>query len=120
MSTHIIIAVTLCAATCQPAVLKVWDGDSLRVEGQEKALRILNIDAPELDGRCAYETELADRARNRLAELLGERRVVVRSDRLDKYGRALVTLSVNGQDIGDQLVHEGLARTWTGRRQPWC
>ena len=25
-----------------------------------------------------------------------------------------------GEKVGDQLVSEGLARTWTGRREPWC
>ena len=38
----------------------------------------------------------------------------------DQYGRDLRILTRNGQSIGDVLVSEGLARTWTGRREPWC
>jgi endonuclease YncB( thermonuclease family) len=26
----------------------------------------------------------------------------------------------DGRSLGDQLVSEGLARTWSGRREPWC
>jgi endonuclease YncB( thermonuclease family) len=26
----------------------------------------------------------------------------------------------DGRSLGDILVSEGLARTWSGRRQPWC
>ncbi|MBW8285754.1 MAG: thermonuclease family protein [Rhizobium sp.] len=38
----------------------------------------------------------------------------------DKYGRTLAQLSVGNRDLGDILVAEGLARRWTGKRQPWC
>ena len=38
----------------------------------------------------------------------------------DSYGRKLRVLTRSGHAIGDRLVSEGLARTWTGRREPWC
>lgn len=38
----------------------------------------------------------------------------------DRYGRKLRIVTRGGRSIGDQLVAEGLARTWTGRREPWC
>ena len=38
----------------------------------------------------------------------------------DRYGRDLRVVVRNGRSLGDQLVSEGLARTWTGRREPWC
>ncbi len=38
----------------------------------------------------------------------------------DRYGRTLATVSVDGQDVGEILIAEGLARPWTGHRQPWC
>ena len=83
-------------------------------------MRIFNIDAPEIEGECAYETNLAQRSKNRLATLLAGQRVEIRRQGTDRYGRTLAALSVNGVDAGDILVHEGLARTWTGRREPWC
>jgi endonuclease YncB( thermonuclease family) len=38
----------------------------------------------------------------------------------DRYGRLLRVVVRDGKSLGDQLVSEGLARTWTGRREPWC
>jgi endonuclease YncB( thermonuclease family) len=38
----------------------------------------------------------------------------------DRYGRKLRVVTRGGRSLGDQLVSEGLARTWTGRREPWC
>ena len=38
----------------------------------------------------------------------------------DRYGRTLAAIRVEGHDVGDILVGEGLARTWAGRREPWC
>jgi endonuclease YncB( thermonuclease family) len=38
----------------------------------------------------------------------------------DRHGRKLRVVVRNGRSLGDQLVSEGLARTWSGRREPWC
>ena len=38
----------------------------------------------------------------------------------DRYGRKLRIVTRGGRSLGDVLVEEGLARTWTGRRLPWC
>lgn len=38
----------------------------------------------------------------------------------DRYGRKLRIVTRGGRSLGDQLVAEGLARTWSGRREPWC
>lgn len=35
-------------------------------------------------------------------------------------GRTLAVVWVGGQDVGEVLVAEGLARAWGGRREPWC
>jgi endonuclease YncB( thermonuclease family) len=38
----------------------------------------------------------------------------------DRYGRKLRIVTRGGQSLGDVLVAEGLARTWSGQREPWC
>ena len=38
----------------------------------------------------------------------------------DKYGRKQRVFMRDRRSLGDILVSEGLARTWTGRRLPWC
>ena len=109
-------------AICPPPpavrVTCAHDGDSLVIERER--IRILDIDAPELKGRCPYERALAIRARNRLVELLNAGPYVIERDGKDRYGRVLATVTVNGASVGSQLVNEGLARKWAGRREPWC
>lgn len=121
MSGHIVVSVVLCALQCQPTQLRIWDGDTFRVGSlRGETVRIINIDAPEIEGRCRYESNLAQQSKRRLAELLDGQRVQIRRQQQDRYDRTLAGVSVRGHDIGDQLVNEGLARTWSGRREPWC
>jgi len=108
------------AMAAHPMAVRIIDGDTFRY-GSEK-IRIADIDTPELRGRCAYETQLAARATRRMDQLLRqgpfELRSVGRDE--DRYGRKLRVVTRGGRSLGDQLVAEGLARTWTGRREPWC
>ena len=122
MLSHIVVSILLCTASCEPAEIRVWDGDSIRLgtTRQSEAVRIFNIDAPEIEGQCAYETDLALQSKIRLAELLKGQRIVILHQGTDRYGRTLAAIRVEGRDVGDILVDEGLARTWAGRREPWC
>lgn len=100
----------------------VVDGDTVWVDGVK--IRVADIDAPETHPpRCDQEAELGRRATERLLDLVNagpfEMRAFDGRD-ADRYGRKLRVLLRNGQSLGDQLVREGLARTWAGRREPWC
>lgn len=100
----------------------VIDGDTLWIDGTK--VRIADIDAPEIsEPKCASELALGNRATKRLIELVNQGPFEIRAwpgrDR-DRYGRALRVLVRNGHSLGDILVSEGLARTWTGRRELWC
>ena len=122
MLSHIVVSILLCTASCEPAEIRVWDGDSIRLGTTRlsEAVRIFNIDAPEIEGQCAYETDLALQSKIRLAELLKGQRIEILHQGTDRYGRTLAAIRVEGRDVGDILVSEGLARTWAGRREPWC
>lgn len=100
----------------------VVDGDTFWLDGIK--IRIADIDTPEISQpRCDYEYELGMRATYRLVDLLNvgrfELRTIGNRDE-DQYGRKLRVVIRDGRLLGDQLVSEGLARTWTGRREPWC
>ena len=103
-----------------PSTVRIIDGDTFHYGGEK--IRIADIDTPEVRGRCAYETQLAARATCRMDELLHqgpfELQSVGRDE--DRYGRKLRVVTRGGRSLGDQLVSEGLARTWSGRREPWC
>ena len=109
------------------ATVAVTDGDTLRCNGQR--VRIAGIDAPELAGspRCTPRRvrELAtsknpaqcDHAqaissRDALRAFLARGPVMVEPVGVDRYGRVLGRVSVNGRDVGQWLVRQGLAREW--------
>jgi micrococcal nuclease len=109
-------ALTICAPG--PRDNCVVDGDTWWIDGEK--FRLADIDAPELQGRCASETALAIRARDRLQSLLNAAEPVVQRRGKDRYGRTLARVTVSGRDVGAVLVAEGLARAYEGRRRPWC
>jgi endonuclease YncB( thermonuclease family) len=46
---------------------------------------------------------------------------VIESGKLDRYRRSLAHLTVNGKDVGEILISEGLARPYNGKhRDGWC
>lgn len=97
-------------AAVAPAAVRVIDGDTFEHDGMR--VRVADIDAPELDGRCAYETELAARATGRLRALLvgGD---VARSPSPDgrdedRYGRKL-------RIVAARSVAFWWRRDWRGR-----
>ncbi len=76
-------AVTFMASStargARPSTLRVVDGDTFWYGGEK--IRIADIDTPEVNGRCAYETQLAARATARMAALLRQGAVPAPVDR---------------------------------------
>lgn len=87
-------------------------------------IRIADIDTPEVsEPKCSSEAALSAKATQRLLQLVNAGPFEMQSWQgrdEDKYGRKLRVIVRNGQSLGDILVSEGLARTWSGRREPWC
>ena len=107
------------------AGLVIIDGDTVDLDGAR--IRIANIDAPETRGaQCDAERRLGMIAARRLQELLtGGHIAVISGDpvsgrKVDRHGRQLATILVDGRDVGEILIEEDLARPWRGRREPWC
>jgi endonuclease YncB( thermonuclease family) len=100
----------------------VVDGDTLWLRGNK--IRVADIDTPEIDSpQCDYEYDLGMHATDRFRQLLNEGPFSVEriSDHdTDQFGRQLRVITRKGKSIGGMLVNEGLARTWAGRREPWC
>ena len=108
-------------AGADAAACRAVDGDT--IECGAARIRLLNIDTPELHGKCAAEIDLAQRAQAftaaRLA--LGAPEIIVDAKRpRDRYGRTLAWVRAEGRDIGEDLIAAGLARRWDGRRRAWC
>ena len=99
-------------------VTQVIDGDTIVVNlaatGQLVHVRIVGIDAPEMARNGKPEQPGAEAARKRLGELVGGKSVYLTydgfSNREDRYGRQLCYVSIDGIDVGLQLIKDGLAR----------
>lgn len=90
------------------AVTKVVDGDTIWVSraGVSSKVRFIGIDTPE-SGQCGF-TE----ARNALRSVIGGQRVTLTAgaqDDVDRYGRLLRYVDVNGVDAGLRLIKKGYA-----------
>jgi endonuclease YncB( thermonuclease family) len=100
----------------------VVDGDTLWLNGEK--IRVADIDTPEIsEPKCASELARGNRATDRLIALLNQAPFELHAwpgRDTDRYGRKLRVLVRDGRSLGDILVSEGLACTWTGRREPWC
>ena len=108
------LAIAVCPAPPTERVTCVHDGDTIIIERER--MRIVGIDAPELKGGCDAESALAIRSRDRLVEILNERRVSIKRIGYDRFGRTLVEMP----EASRKLVDEGLAQVWRGRRAVWC
>ncbi len=87
-------------------------------------VRLMNIDTPEINGKCDFEIQAAKRAKARLADLIPVGTVVELAEiKDDKYlGRidAYVFDSKN-RDVGEILINENLGRKYNGgHRDGWC
>ena len=71
----------------------------------------MSINTPEIRGS---EREKGLVSRNRLRELIDGKDIIIvtHKDRGGKYGRLLATIYLDGVDINQQLVDEGLAEVY--------
>lgn len=112
-------AFALCAPG--PRTTCVVDGDTFWLGGEK--IRIADINAPETHGAaCAAEAARGAAASRRLVMLLnaGPFALAAGARDRDRYGRLLRTVTRQGSSVGEQLVAEGLAERWQGRRGTWC
>src|SRR3979490_1669642 len=92
----------------------VVDGDTLDIHGTR--IRLWGVDAPESSQLCrGADSNLyrcGAKAANDLDSFIARRPVNCTPVAADQYGRTVATCSVAGADIGEWLVHNGLALDW--------
>ncbi len=116
------------AAECYPVApetVRVIDGDSVEMLGEKWRLTLPDnaggFDTPEtFRPKCYAEELLGKKATERLQQLVDGGELVACTDgERGRYGRLLVWLSAQGQDVGETLMAEGLAQPWPRVRE-WC
>jgi endonuclease YncB( thermonuclease family) len=105
-------------------VIVVMDGDTLMVlrDGHKTKIRLAEIDAPEVGHagmggvppNSQKEQPFGRQSRESLKELVGRKQVRVQSRAVDRYGRIIGLVSVDGLDVNQEQVRRGYA--WAGER----
>ncbi|TAV40922.1 thermonuclease family protein [Rhizobium leguminosarum] len=117
----------------------VTDGDTVHVVGERAGTRLVGYNTPEkFSPQCEYERKLGERASSRLRELVRSPNLQLTkvpcacpagSEGTDacNHGRSCGVLKVDGRDVGQILIGEGLAVPFIceGNRcprtpRPWC
>ncbi|MDP5218837.1 thermonuclease family protein [Ruegeria sp. 2205SS24-7] len=98
------------------------DGDTL--DHGDDRYRLVGFDTPETYWpQCAAEKALGLKAKARLTELIqkaGQIKLIIEPD-LDVHDRFLAVGRVAGENVGNILISEGLARPYGGgKRLSWC
>jgi endonuclease YncB( thermonuclease family) len=108
-------AICLCASTAFADSLagqaSIIDGDTLEIHGTR--IRLWGIDAPESNQLCrsndSVQFRCGAKAANDLDSFLAQRPIDCAPVNLDQYRRTVAVCSVDGVDLADWLVRNGLA-----------
>ena len=108
------------------AISKVVDGDTVKLRCPQGSVnaRLVGFDTPETyRAGCNAEKRLGGQAtrflENHLAQATRIEIELIKAR--DKYGRVLLKLFVDGRDVRDTMISEGLAVRYSGgRRISWC
>ncbi|MEK7163926.1 MAG: thermonuclease family protein [Patescibacteria group bacterium] len=84
-------------------VNKIADGDTFILENNKQAVRLFGIDAPELTNCYGPESYA------RLDELIKKRQVQLKEPVVDKFGRIVALVYVDGKLINEIMIREGYA-----------
>ena len=88
-------------------VISVHDGDTITCEGKRR-VQLYAIDAPELKQPFGYI------AGDYLRTMVNQRDVLVEEFDIDKYGRTVGIVTLDGKDVGLAMIRAGLAMIYTG------
>lgn len=84
-------------------VFKIADGDTFILEQNKQTVRLFGIDAPGLDQCYGYK------AYSRLNSLLKKRQVQLKEPVVDKFGRIVALVYIDGKLINEIMIREGFA-----------
>jgi endonuclease YncB( thermonuclease family) len=114
---------TLCGQVVQAKCVDVYDGDTaqfvFRLEMNHPlyrySCRMTGYNSAEIKGQSVEEKEKAKIARDALKGLILGRVVTLNIGKFDKYGRPLVSVLVDGQDVNAWMISGGYGAPYTGK-----
>lgn len=98
-------------------VTKVFDGDTVQVQGQglEFRIRMVAIDAPETGGSKKKGQPYSQKATKVLRQLIQGKKVRLKQYGTGGYNRILAEIFSRGLNINLSMVRRGLAEVYRGR-----
>lgn len=128
------------SSAVSPRIIRVVDGDTIRLTSNGQRIRLVGFNTPETwKPRCAQGKALGDQATARLAQLLRNAKTAevefvrcsckpgTHGTKNCNFGRACAYLRINGKDVGETLIAEGLAARFVcgptscpPLPRPWC
>ncbi len=102
----------------QFTVIKVSDGDTVQAQGHdiEIKVRLVGIDAPELSRRKNQPGQpYSQKSKKYLADLVLNKVVDIQGYGLDRYGRVLAVITLDGMNVNLEMVKVGLAEVYQGK-----
>ena len=107
-------------------VISVYDGDSIKVIFPLNGVlyrwscRLNGVDTPEIRTRNLKEKEMGYKVRDFLREKILNKVVTLNCGELDKYGRLLVDINYESENINQWLITNGYAYEYNGgRKKSW-
>lgn len=107
-------------------VMSVYDGDTIKVSFPLAGTyyiwncRLTGVDTPELRTKNAKEKEHGYLVRDELRKRVLGKFVTVECGEFDKYGRLLIKILLDGEDINKWLIDTGYAFAYDGgTKQEW-
>ena len=105
--------------TYKALVVGVYDGDTITVDidlgmstwKKNVKMRLARIDTPELRGD---EREDGLRVRDYVRSMILDKHVTIKTikDATGKYGRYIAEVVVNGENLNDHLIEQGMAEEY--------
>jgi micrococcal nuclease len=97
-------------------ILRVIDGDTVIMllnlgyeTYKECRIRLMGVNTPEIRGE---QREEGLKSKEFVNKFLNKKVIVTSDGKKDKYGRWLCKISINGQDLTELLIREGLGEQY--------
>jgi micrococcal nuclease len=86
-----------------------------RIISEKISIRVNGIDTPEIRGKCEKEKYDAQQAKEMVADILKDAKVVtLKNMQRGKYFRIAADVMIDGEDLGELLVEAGMAIRYDG------
>ena len=116
--------------TCIGKVVDVYDGDTVKIvfplsDNEPERLykwncRLINVDTPEIRTKNLKEKAYAKEVRNHLRNKILNQIVNVNCKDFDKYGRLLVEILYENENINNWLIENNYAKKYDGgKKSKW-